>query len=182
MAPSNRSRKRRPSGSTHNSRSVQHRRSSQLTLVPSRTPSSSTRQSGSRRSSNDSLTGPGRRRSLTSAPPPSRSPSSAPSSHPFPGDDRNAAGSEQAPEDLEFDSEHLHEVVMAVNVTERGTVGCAYYVARTEKLYFMEDVQLGGVDVVDAREEHRLRLHSFILTPSSQTIHRSYRRSGLHEV
>ena len=39
---------------------------------------------------------------------------------------------------------------MAVDLKERGTVGCCYYVAREEKLYFMEDVQLGGVDVVDA--------------------------------
>ncbi|KAI7476960.1 hypothetical protein KC364_g5395 [Hortaea werneckii] len=42
----------------------------------------------------------------------------------------------------------LDEVVMAVNLTERGTVGCAYYAARTEKLYFMEDVKFGSADVV----------------------------------
>lgn len=39
---------------------------------------------------------------------------------------------------------------MAVNLTDRGTVGCAYYVAREEKLYFMEDLKLGGVDIVDS--------------------------------
>lgn len=39
---------------------------------------------------------------------------------------------------------------MAVDLRERGTVGCCYYVARDEKFYFMEDVKLGGVDVVDA--------------------------------
>ncbi|KAF2804902.1 uncharacterized protein BDZ99DRAFT_425101 [Mytilinidion resinicola] len=39
---------------------------------------------------------------------------------------------------------------MAVDLRERGTVGCCYYVARDEKLCFMEDVKLGGVDVVDA--------------------------------
>ncbi|KAF2471929.1 uncharacterized protein BDR25DRAFT_366675 [Lindgomyces ingoldianus] len=44
----------------------------------------------------------------------------------------------------------LNEVIMAVDVRERGTVGCCYYVARDEKLYFMEDMKLGGVDVVDA--------------------------------
>ncbi|KAK0809733.1 hypothetical protein LTR75_005832 [Friedmanniomyces endolithicus] len=38
---------------------------------------------------------------------------------------------------------------MAVNLTERGTVGCAYYVAREEKLYFLEDVKLGGPNIVD---------------------------------
>ena len=41
---------------------------------------------------------------------------------------------------------------MAVDVRERGTVGCAYYVAAEEKLYFMEDVKLGGADIVEARE------------------------------
>jgi DNA mismatch repair protein MSH5 len=46
--------------------------------------------------------------------------------------------------------ELLSEVIMAVNLTERGTVGCAYYVAREEKLHFMEDVQMGGPDIIDA--------------------------------
>jgi len=38
---------------------------------------------------------------------------------------------------------------MAVDMRERGTVGCSYYVAREERLYFMEDSKLGGVEVVD---------------------------------
>jgi hypothetical protein len=46
--------------------------------------------------------------------------------------------------------ETLNEVIMAVDMTPRGTVGCCYYVARAEKLFFMEDIQLGDVDVVDA--------------------------------
>lgn len=45
---------------------------------------------------------------------------------------------------------------MAVHLSERGTVGCAYYVAREEKLYFMEDVKLGGPDVVDQRKHNGL--------------------------
>lgn len=48
------------------------------------------------------------------------------------------------------DSEDLSEVVMAVNLTDRGTVGCAYYVARTETLYFMEEMRMGNAEVVDA--------------------------------
>lgn len=48
------------------------------------------------------------------------------------------------------DADSLNEVVMAVDIRERGTVGCSYYVAREEKLYFMEDVKLGGPEVVDA--------------------------------
>ncbi|KAI5203627.1 hypothetical protein E4T39_04014 [Aureobasidium subglaciale] len=44
----------------------------------------------------------------------------------------------------------LDEIVMAVDMTLRGTVGCAYYIAAQEKLYFMEDVELGGPDVIEA--------------------------------
>ena len=48
------------------------------------------------------------------------------------------------------DAESLNEVVMAVDIRDRGTVGCSYYVAGEEKLYFMEDVKLGGPDVIEA--------------------------------
>lgn len=47
------------------------------------------------------------------------------------------------------DLDVLNEIIMAVDMKERGTVGCCYYVARDEKLYFMEDVKLGGVEIVD---------------------------------
>lgn len=52
----------------------------------------------------------------------------------------------------DFGDDTLNEVIMAVDVRSRGTVGCAYYVAREEKLYFMEDVKLGGADIVEARQ------------------------------
>lgn len=51
------------------------------------------------------------------------------------------------------DDDSLNEVVMAVDLQHRDTVGCCYYVARDEKLYFMEDVHYGGADVIDAREQ-----------------------------
>ncbi|KAL9071237.1 MAG: hypothetical protein Q9157_005541 [Trypethelium eluteriae] len=52
--------------------------------------------------------------------------------------------------EVDPDADALNEVVMAVDMRGRGDVGCCYYVARDEKLYFMEDVKLGGLDVVDA--------------------------------
>jgi DNA mismatch repair protein MSH5 len=52
----------------------------------------------------------------------------------------------------DVDDDTLDEIVMAVDMTPRGAVGCCYYVARDEKLYFMEDVQLGDVNVVDGRK------------------------------
>ena len=51
--------------------------------------------------------------------------------------------------DLNFD-DTLSEIVMAVDLTTRGTVGCCYYIAREEKLFFMEDIQFADVDAVDA--------------------------------
>lgn len=53
--------------------------------------------------------------------------------------------------EAEGDDDTLDEVIMAVDLQHRDTVGCCYYVAQDEKLYFMEDVKFGGVDVVDAR-------------------------------
>ena len=47
------------------------------------------------------------------------------------------------------DNDAANEVVMALDMRDRGTVGCCYYVAREEKLYFMDDIKFGGIDVVD---------------------------------
>jgi len=58
---------------------------------------------------------------------------------------------EQLQNDFAPDLDDLSEVVMAVNMTDRGTIGCAYYVSRDEKLYFMEDVKLGGSEILDSR-------------------------------
>ncbi|WEW55811.1 hypothetical protein PRK78_001244 [Emydomyces testavorans] len=43
----------------------------------------------------------------------------------------------------------LCQVVMAIDIRERGTVGCAYYVAEQMKLYILEDITSGGTDVVE---------------------------------
>lgn len=55
-----------------------------------------------------------------------------------------------APQNDFLDLDTLSEVIMAVNLTDRGAIGCAYYVARTETLHFMEDMQMGDPDMVDA--------------------------------
>ena len=49
------------------------------------------------------------------------------------------------------DNDSLNEIVMAVDLRDRGTVGCCYYIAREEKLYLMEDVKSGGIEVIDTR-------------------------------
>lgn len=103
----------------------------------------------------DSLPGPGRHRG--SSP---RTPSqlSEASSRTFAGDirhDRSVTTTELQHNQIndfsdDCDLESFHEIIMAVNVSDRGTVGCAYYVARTETLHFMEDAQFGGANIVDA--------------------------------
>lgn len=44
----------------------------------------------------------------------------------------------------------LDQVIMAVDMRDKATVGCCYYVAREEKLYMMDDTTYGGIDVIDA--------------------------------
>ena len=38
---------------------------------------------------------------------------------------------------------------MALEMREKNTIGCAYYVARDETLYFMEDTMMGTLDLVE---------------------------------
>ena len=43
----------------------------------------------------------------------------------------------------------INEVVMALDMRERGTIGCCYYVAAKEALYLMADIKSTGLEVVD---------------------------------
>lgn len=54
--------------------------------------------------------------------------------------------------DSDLDDDTLNEIIMAVDLGTKGSVGCSYYVARDEAMYFMEDVKLGDIDIVDACE------------------------------
>lgn len=42
---------------------------------------------------------------------------------------------------------------MAVDIRERGTIGCAYYIAREERLFCMAEIR-GGSDSFQTREDH----------------------------
>ncbi|KAF2198323.1 hypothetical protein GQ43DRAFT_465698 [Delitschia confertaspora ATCC 74209] len=85
-----------------------------------------------------------------------------PSSDSFPRDTQQ--------DDPNDDLDWLSEIVMAVDVKERGTVGCCYYVARNQKLYFMEDLKLGSVEVVDALKVYIEPTVILISTKSDDTI------------
>ena len=49
------------------------------------------------------------------------------------------------------EDEVLQERVMAVDIRDRGSIGCCYYIAATEGLYLLEDVKSGGLDTIDQR-------------------------------
>ena len=58
----------------------------------------------------------------------------------------------QAPRLLQDELEEddsLNEVMMAIDMRNRDTIGCCYYVAREEKLYMLSDVKFGGLDIID---------------------------------
>lgn len=44
------------------------------------------------------------------------------------------------------------EVIMCVDMRERGTVGCCYYESSTGSLHLVEDIQCGGMEVIDTCE------------------------------
>jgi hypothetical protein len=78
----------------------------------------------------------------------------------------------EAPQEEYPDVEMLSEVIMAVTLTDRGAIGCAYYVARNETLYFMEDVQMGDANMVDSCESPDADSPSCkLLTARSEAIH-----------
>lgn len=52
----------------------------------------------------------------------------------------------------EVGDDDVCKVVMAIDIRERGTVGCSYYVAEQKMLYILEDITLGGMDVVETRK------------------------------
>ena len=41
------------------------------------------------------------------------------------------------------------EVIMCVDVRERGAVGCCFYESSTGSLHMVEEIQCGGLDVID---------------------------------
>lgn len=49
-------------------------------------------------------------------------------------------------------NEDLEQVIMAVDRQQKGTIGCAYYVAREEKLYCLQDVTDGTLDAIETCE------------------------------
>lgn len=137
MAPFKRPQKRRRTSSAGSRRSASRAESRQSTL---RRENSSQPSSGC--SSNSAS---------TNLPIPRPSPESIASTRTFAIDDDRSVGT-AGPGELDGDLDFLEEVVMAVNLLERGTLGCAYYVAKNETLYFMEDTKLASAALIETCE------------------------------
>ncbi|KAL8647419.1 MAG: hypothetical protein Q9226_006436 [Calogaya cf. arnoldii] len=68
------------------------------------------------------------------------------------------------------EDDSLNEVVMAVDLRDRGTVGCAYYIAREEKLYMMQDLTSGGIDIVELLKLHAQPTVILLSTKSDENV------------
>ncbi|KAB8291251.1 hypothetical protein EYC80_009938 [Monilinia laxa] len=71
-------------------------------------------------------------------------------------DEANNLEAEENDSDIQEreDWDSMNEVVMAVELKERGTIGCAYYIAREEKLCMMTDISMAGLDMIDTLKIH----------------------------
>ncbi|TQS38393.1 hypothetical protein Golomagni_01101 [Golovinomyces magnicellulatus] len=47
------------------------------------------------------------------------------------------------------DSDAMNDIFMAIDMRNRGTIGCAYYSPREQKLYLMEDIKMGTLDIIE---------------------------------
>ena len=68
------------------------------------------------------------------------------------------------------DNDALNETIMAVEMRERGTIGCAYYVAREETLYLVEDIKMASLDIVDTLKLHAQPTVVLISTRSDEKL------------
>lgn len=80
-------------------------------------------------------------------------------------------GGDLAPENNDVIDDTLSEVIMAIDMTPQKTIGCCYYVAREERLYFMEDIQIGDIDIVDTCGSPFGHSARTVLTLLSENLH-----------
>jgi hypothetical protein len=54
----------------------------------------------------------------------------------------------------EDSNDSLGHIIVAIDIKSRAEVGCAYYIAKEERLLCMEDITGGGQEIVDSRRSH----------------------------
>lgn len=64
----------------------------------------------------------------------------------------------------------MNETILAVDMRDKGTVGCAYYTAREEKLYLMEDIKMANLDIIDTLKIHAQPTLILISTRSEEKL------------
>lgn len=52
------------------------------------------------------------------------------------------------------EADSMNEVIMAIDMRGSGVIGCAYYVAREETLFLMQDIKFGDMELVDTLKLH----------------------------
>ena len=92
----------------------------------------------------------------------------------------DAFGAGEFDDEVEEDAS-LQERVMAVDLRERGTIGCCYYVAATEGLYLLEDVKSGGLDTIDLRKYILRYITERCLIKDSQATYRAHGNTHLSQ-
>lgn len=65
---------------------------------------------------------------------------------PFPTDKRMATDRSARVTDDDLED----HVIVAIDMKEYGTVGCAYYSVEEEKMYLLNDTRSGGLERIDA--------------------------------
>ena len=76
------------------------------------------------------------------------------------------------------DSDELNEIIMAIDMKDRSTIGCAYYVTRDEKLCLLEDIKTAGVDVIDTLKIHAQPSVVLISTRSDERLEEHLRQEA----
>jgi hypothetical protein len=61
------------------------------------------------------------------------------------------------------------EIVMAIDMREQQTIGCAYYTASEEKLYLMQDCKFADLTLFDTRTSTLADSRKLILVQSNFT-------------
>lgn len=70
---------------------------------------------------------------------------------------------------LREESDCINEAIMAIDM-KAGAIGCAYYVARDETLYLMQDIKSGVLDIVDTLKLHAQPTTIVISTRSEEKL------------
>ncbi|PGH21494.1 hypothetical protein AJ80_03162 [Polytolypa hystricis UAMH7299] len=92
--------------------------------------------------------------------------SGVPTSAGIPPGERVDLDQEQEQEQ-ELDDE-ICQVIMAIDIKDRGAVGCCYYVAQEEKLYILGDIVSGGAEMI---EKLKLEIEPTVVLLSTRADH-----------